>query len=117
MKGADPGRCEPVVIKGWRPISRKKLAKDTVFPTGDHRIYVIKVGDDDRPAGPEDLKDALAQFKRGFRKFPRGFAVATHHAVKVEVIPIENLVGSHVQTEAEKEFWPGDFERPAGPQK
>jgi hypothetical protein len=48
-----------------------------------NRLVVVKVGNDDRPAGPKDIKDMKKKIKKALKK---NRILVTHHAVEFEII-------------------------------
>jgi hypothetical protein len=60
------------------------------MPTQDYRyVLFVKIGERDRPAGPDDIKDMQDCFKAAFdQNDGRGPVIITHHAVKFEMVKV-----------------------------
>jgi hypothetical protein len=50
-----------------------------------NKLLIVKVGNDERPAGPKDIKDTKKVFKKALKGVKCRILV-THHALSVRVV-------------------------------
>ena len=70
----------------WRPSLRQLDGEDCVL--------VVKVGNEDRPAGPEDIKAIKNMLEQCTSEQP--ICLITHHAIEFVVVPRSLIRGSKV---------------------
>lgn len=65
-----------------------------------HCLLVVKVGDNERPAGQEDLDSIRRQFNDALSNFSGCYTViVTHHAISFESISLEGLMCKSLEIE------------------
>lgn len=66
-----------------------------IKPVHPDNLIVAFVGNADRPSGPADVLDMRKVLTDAFRK-GNNFATVTHHAVKIQIIPLHQIAWSFV---------------------
>lgn len=58
------------------------------------KLMIVKVGSDERPAGDVDIEQVRKELNRAIaEKIP----FVTHHAVEIDILPIDDIINLNVE--------------------
>jgi len=52
------------------------------------KLLLFKIGSDDRPAGPEDIKKLNKQVKKALKGIKNIRTIVTHHLFELDILPL-----------------------------